>query len=73
MPKYEILVGTNYPDGKGGELRAEPGDVVDDLPEKAVKGLLASGAIREAKARRSPKSEPAEPDPSREPEPDEEG
>lgn len=43
-PKYTVLVGIDYPDGKGGELRAEPGDVVDDLPAKSI-GWLTEQAI----------------------------
>ena len=43
MSKYRALVGLDYPPGK----RAEPGDVVDDLPEKSVKWLLKDGLIEE--------------------------
>ena len=35
--KIEILVGSNYPDGKE-EKRVEPGDVVD-VPDKIAKSL----------------------------------
>jgi len=35
----------NYPDGKGGEKRAEPGDVVSDIPEKSLKWLERDGHI----------------------------
>lgn len=34
--KYRALVGLDYPPGK----RAEPGDVVSDLPDKSVKWLV---------------------------------
>lgn len=36
--RYRVLVGVNYlPKGKGDkERRAEPGDVVDDLPTSVV-------------------------------------
>lgn len=36
--RYRVLVGINYlPKGKGDtEKRAEPGDVVDDLPPSVV-------------------------------------
>ncbi len=43
MTEYRALVGLDYPPGK----RAEPGDVVDDLPEKSVKWLLKDGKIAE--------------------------
>lgn len=40
--------GINYPGGpKGGEKRAEAGDVVDDLPAKSVGWLLAQGYLEE--------------------------
>lgn len=45
--QYRVVVGLNYPTPEG-EKRAEPGDVVDDLPAEAVEGpegLLAQGAI----------------------------
>ena len=38
---YRVLVGLDYPPGK----RAEPGDVVDDLPAESVKWLEADGCI----------------------------
>lgn len=49
--KYRVLVGINYPDPKRKdvELRAEPGDLVDDLPARAVKGLEAAGIIEATK------------------------
>jgi hypothetical protein len=39
--RYRVMVGLDYPPGK----RAEPGDVVDNLPTKSVKWLLSSGKI----------------------------
>lgn len=45
--KYEALVGLNYPDGKGGEVRVEAGDLVE-LPAKVAKAFLADGAVKEA-------------------------
>jgi hypothetical protein len=43
---YEVLVGLNYPDpNSDGELRAEPGDVVTDLPERSIGSLLHHGYI----------------------------
>lgn len=38
---YLVLTGLNYPDNQ----RAEPGDVVTDLPEHSIGWLLKSGAI----------------------------
>jgi hypothetical protein len=51
MSKYRALVGLDYPPGK----RAEPGDVVDDLPEKSVKWLLKDGKIEEVGQQKSEK------------------
>ena len=42
--KYTVLVGMNYPVGDA-EKRAEPGDVVTDLPAKDIAWLLEQGAI----------------------------
>lgn len=41
---YKVLIGLDYPPDR----RAEPGDVVDDLPTSSVKWLLDSGAIEKA-------------------------
>jgi hypothetical protein len=41
--KYQVLVGLDYPPGK----RAEPGDVVSDLPDKSVKWLLKQELVIE--------------------------
>lgn len=46
--RYEVLRGLNYPTA-GGEKRAEPGAVVDDLPARAIEGLLAKGVITPAR------------------------
>ena len=43
--RYRVLVGINYPPG---DKRAEPGDVVSDLPDHSVKDLLRQGVIEEA-------------------------
>lgn len=44
--RYRAVVGLNYPpNNKPPAVRAEPGDVVDDLPPKAIPGLLEVGAI----------------------------
>lgn len=43
--KYRALVGLNYPNPEGGEFRAEPGDVLDDLPHKSIQWLMDQGCI----------------------------
>ncbi len=45
MAKYRVLVGINYPPDK----RAEPGDVVIDLPQKSVSWLVDQGYIEAVK------------------------
>lgn len=46
--QYRALVGLDYPrGGRGPDRRAEPGDVVDDLPKTSVPWLLEQGAIEE--------------------------
>lgn len=43
--RYRVVTGLDYP-GKGGAgKRAEPGDVVSDLPVKSVPWLLEQGHI----------------------------
>lgn len=48
---YEVLAGINWPDGKGGERRAEPGDTLTATDLKTAKGgarwFLEVGAIIE--------------------------
>lgn len=47
---YEVVVGVNYrPHGKGKEVRAEPGDVVDDVAEKTAKHWVRAGVLKEVK------------------------
>ena len=41
MTKYRVLVGLNYSPNK----RAEPGDIVNNLPQKSVSWLLEQGCI----------------------------
>ena len=41
---YKVIVGLNYP-AKGGEKRAEPEDVVTDLPPKSLPWLLEGGYV----------------------------
>jgi hypothetical protein len=44
-PKYRVLKGLNYPpDNK----RANPGDIVDDLPDYSIAPLLRQDAIEPA-------------------------
>lgn len=47
---YVVLIGVNYPPyGKGGnEIRAEPGDIVTNLPPLSIADLLEQGVIRDA-------------------------
>lgn len=45
MAKYRVVIGLNYPDGKGGEKRAEPGETVNDLPLTSVSWLLEQNCI----------------------------
>lgn len=51
--QYDVHVGINYlPNGKGDtEKRAEPGDVVDDLPASVVPIWLERGVIGERKVK----------------------
>ena len=42
MAEYQVLVGIDYPPDK----RAEPGDIVNDLPVKSISWLLAGGHIK---------------------------
>jgi len=41
MAKYRVLTGINYPPDK----RAEPGDIVTDLPAKSIPWLIDNKAI----------------------------
>lgn len=45
MKTYLVLVGLNYPVKGGKEKRAEPGDVITDLPTKSIPWLLDNGYI----------------------------
>lgn len=40
---HKVLIGIDYPPDR----RAEPGDVVDDIPAASVSWLIAQGAIEE--------------------------
>lgn len=50
MASYEVLVGLDYVTPRGPR-RAEPGEVVDDLPEKSLPWLLEQGCIRKPPSR----------------------
>jgi len=58
VPAYRVLVGLDYPPDR----RAEPGDVVEDLPGKSIKWLSEQGLIEPADkgkpAVKAPKPEP---------------
>lgn len=45
MTKYRVLIGLNYPPN---DKRAEPGDLVDDIPAGSVGWLLKDGIIEPA-------------------------
>ncbi len=46
MAKYRVLIGINYrPDPKAAEKRAEPGDIVDDVPKKIVAQWIEAGVL----------------------------
>ena len=58
MTAYRVLVGVDYA-GK----RAEPGDIVSDLPTKSVSWLVEQGIVEKADASKSqeaPTPAPAE-------------
>ena len=42
---FRVLVGVDYRTAKGEPKRAEPGDVVDDLPSAAVGWLLEDRVV----------------------------
>jgi len=42
MPQYKVNVGIDY-----AGRRAEPGDIIDDLPARSVKWLLEQGIVEE--------------------------
>lgn len=51
MKAYRVLVGLNYPTKAGLDKRAEPGDVITDLPAKSVGWLVDEGYVEEVKER----------------------
>lgn len=54
MAEYRVLTGLNYPPNH----RAEPGDVVSDLPGKAIRWLREQGHIEPVGATAEPDPEP---------------
>jgi hypothetical protein len=46
MPKFLVKQGINYPPNK----RAEPGDVVDDLPKESLAWLKRDGVVEDVSA-----------------------
>jgi hypothetical protein len=46
--EYRVLIGFNWPDGAGGEHRAEKGQVRTDIPADIIAGLIDQGAIEAA-------------------------
>lgn len=47
--RWLVKIGINYPNmfGKGIEVRAEPGEIVDDIPPDAIDWWLEQGVIEE--------------------------
>lgn len=64
MAEYLVLVGVDYPPNR----RAEPGDIVDDLPGKSIKWLTQQGIVEKVKPQRKPETKLVAP-PDIEPEP----
>lgn len=56
MPRFKVVTGIEY-DGK----RAEPGDIVDDIPTKSVTWLVEQGIVEKIDG------DPTPPPPKREP------
>ncbi len=58
--QYRVIVGIDYPTGKG-QKRAEPGDIVDDLPKKAIEWMLPAGIVEKTtEESTAQESDPAE-------------
>lgn len=53
MTSHRVLTGLDYPPGR----RAEPGDVVDDLPKGSVRHLLTRGHIEPVQGPAEPATE----------------
>lgn len=43
--RFRVVAGLDYRTAAGSPVRAEPGDVVDDLPPTSVGWLLECGAV----------------------------
>jgi hypothetical protein len=55
MTSHRVLVGINYPPhGKGDEVRAEVGDVIDDIPPKVAKLWTEQGIIEHVGTKQVP-------------------
>lgn len=54
---YRVRRGINWPDGQGGEIRAEPDEVRTDIPAEHVAGLIENGAIEPADLSGDPAAE----------------
>ena len=52
---HKVLIGIDYPPDR----RAEPGDVVTDIPAASVGWLLAQGIIEETEPKAKPKAKVA--------------
>ena len=64
--RYRVLAGLNYRAPDGTPRRAEPGEVVDDLPASSVGWLLRRGAVEEDPEPETPPAPPvARPTPHR--------
>lgn len=61
MAQYRVLIGLNYPPDR----RAEPGDLVDDLPGKSVKWLTDQGSIQAVAVSPKPPKKESSPTPVR--------
>lgn len=59
MPRYKVVTGIDYND-----KRAEPGDIVDDLPTRSVSWLVEQGIVEKLDdsspqpSKREPKKSP---------------
>lgn len=60
---YRVLRGVNWPNPnrKGQEKRAEPGEIVTDLPAGSIAELLAIGAIEPADTAEVPRARARKP------------
>lgn len=52
---YKAIVGFNYPDDKGGEIRVEEGTVLDTLPPTHAESILEQGCLEQIEDEAKPK------------------